>query len=267
MKRNRRRIFNAYWKVWMNEKPIELIRPDWPAPRRVGALATTRKGGFSTAPYDGLNLALHVGDDPATVEANRELLCREAKLPAEPCWLKQTHSTIVTRIDRDNNFSLQSDAAVTNNKGQVLAIMTADCLPLLICNDDGSEVAAVHAGWRGLLEGIVENTLQEMNSQTSGLMAWIGPAISQGNFEIGEEVYQGFTDGGKIASEYFIANRPGHWLCDLPGLAHDRLIQAGVEQVYLSGLCSYEDSRRFFSYRRNNVTGRMACLIWINNAA
>lgn len=243
------------------------IRPHWPAPKNVSAVATTRSGGFSIEPFTSLNLAAHVGDDPALVEANRALLQRQLDLPSKPCWLNQTHSNRVTLLNGGSNYEVDSDSAITHKKGQVAAVMTADCLPILLCNQDGSEVAAIHAGWRGLVDGVVSNTLSKMSSDPAQLMAWIGPAISQQRFEVGEDVFQLFVDRSKNATEFFHANRPQHWLCDLPGLAAQALSDDGVRQVYLSGLCSYGDASRFYSYRRDNVTGRMACLIWISNHA
>lgn len=251
----------------MIDYSIQFIRPDWPAPENVSAVATTRQGGFSVEPFDSFNLATHVGDDPASVEANRVLLHRQLDLPSKPCWLNQTHSNRVTLLNDENGYQFDSDAAISRKKGQVAAVMTADCLPILLCNRDGSEVAAIHAGWRGLVDGIIGNTLSNMSSDASQLMAWIGPAISQQRFEVGEDVYHLFADKNKNSIGFFNANRPGHWLCDLPGLAEQALSRHGLSQIHLSGLCSFSDASRFYSYRRNKVTGRMACLIWINSDA
>lgn len=246
---------------------LQLIQPIWPAPECIDAFTTTRQGGFSGGAYAGLNLARHVGDEAAAVDANRRLLLNETGLPSQPCWLNQTHSSRVTTIGDDYHYEAGSDAAVSRKKGQVLVIMTADCLPILLCSEDGSEVAAIHAGWRGLLDGIIVNTLSSMKVSPHKLIAWIGPAISQQRFEVGDEVYHLFTGSDHSAEAYFLANRPEHWLCDLPGLAQDQLNQHGVSQVFRSGLCSYDDAAGFYSYRRNKVTGRMASLIWINNDA
>ena len=251
----------------MSNHEGEFIRPHWPAPQNVSAVATTRPGGFSVEPFDGLNLADHVGDDPASVEANRDLLQGQLDLPSKPCWLNQTHSNRVTLLSGGKDYEVDSDSAISREKGRIAVVMTADCLPILLCNQNGSEVAAIHAGWRGLVDGIVSNTLSNMSSSPSEMMAWIGPAISQQRFEVGEDVFQLFVDRNKNATGFFNANRPRHWLCDLPGLAEQELSGHGIKQVYLSGLCSYEDASRFYSYRRDNITGRMACLIWINNAA
>ena len=251
----------------MIDRSIKLIRPDWPAPENVSAVATTRQGGISVAPFDGFNLATHVGDELATVKANRALLHRQLDLPSKPCWLNQTHSNRVTLLNDDNDYQCDSDAAISRKKGQIAVVMTADCLPILLCNRDGSEVAAIHAGWRGLADDIISNTLSKMSSDASQLMAWIGPAISQRRFEVGEDVYRLFADKNRNSTAFFNANRPGHWLCDLSGLAEQALSQNGITQIHLSGWCSYENASRFYSYRRNKVTGRMACLIWINSDA
>jgi YfiH family protein len=251
----------------MSDHSLQFIRPAWPAPENVNAVATTRLGGFSVEPFDGLNLAAHVGDDLAAVEANRALLQRRLDLPSKPCWLNQTHSNRVTLLSGENDYEADSDSAISRKKGQIAVVMTADCLPILLCSQDGSEVAAIHAGWRGLVDGIVSNTVSRMRSSPSQLMAWIGPAISQQRFEVGEDVFQLFVDRNKNASGFFHANRPQHWLFDLPGLTEQELSGHGVNQVCRSGLCSYDDAERFYSYRRDNVTGRMASLIWINDVA
>ncbi len=251
----------------MTSHSIELIHPDWPAPGQVNAVATTRLGGYSLNPFDGFNLADHVGDSLASVEANRALLREQLGLSSEPCWLNQTHSTYVTTLGDENGYLSNSDAAICREKGRIAVVMTADCLPILLCNQEGTEVAAIHAGWRGLVDGIIGNTISEMESDPARLIAWIGPAISQKRFEVGEDVYNFFVNTDETSTVFFNANRPGHWLCDLPGLAKNKLVRYGVKQVYLSGLCSYDDASRFYSYRRNKVTGRMACLIWINSDA
>lgn len=251
----------------MSNQVIEFIRPTWPAPQNVSAVATMRSGGVSAAPFDGLNLAGHVGDEPASVEANRKLLREQLNLPSTPCWLNQTHSNRATILRGNADYDIDSDSAITRKKGRIAVVMTADCLPILLCNEEGSEVAAIHAGWRGLADGIVSNTLAKMASATDQLMAWIGPAISQQRFEVGEDVFQLFIDSNKNADDFFHANRPQRWLCNLTGLAQQQLSELGVKQVYQSGLCSYSDASKFYSYRRDNVTGRMACLIWINSEA
>jgi hypothetical protein len=241
---------------------IETIRPGWPAPANVHACCSTRHGGVSRAPYDSLNLGLHVGDRVADVVANRKRLAEALALPAEPCWINQTHSIDVVTLEDDPRRD--ADAAITRQAGRVAVVMTADCLPILLCDRAGSEVAAVHAGWRGLQAGVIQAALAAMQSSGEELLAWIGPGISQPNFEVGDEVYAAFVDDDPAASASFLANRPGHWLCDLPGLAERVLREAGVGLVERSQDCSYADTGRFFSYRREAVTGRMASLIWIS---
>ena len=240
---------------------IETIAPGWKAPAGIEACCTTRRGGVSQAPYDQLNLGLHVGDRDADVEQNRKRLREELALPAEPSWIKQTHSARVVTLERDGNRD--ADAAITRERGRIAVVMTADCLPILLCNRDGSEVAAIHAGWRGLHAGVIESTLAEMRSRPLQLMSWIGPGISQPCFEVGEEVYAAFVDSVAAAQACFSPNRPGHWLCNLAGLAESVLRGLGIDAVTRSPYCSYRDDELFYSYRRAPVSGRMASLIWI----
>ncbi len=240
---------------------IDLIEPEWSAPAPVRAVTTTRTGGFSLAPFDSLNLALHVGDSPDHVAQNRALLQQALHLPAEPCWINQTHGIEVVTLEQDS--SRDADAAITRLPGTVAVVMTADCLPILVCNRDGTEVAAIHAGWRGLQAGVIQATLASMVSANERLMAWVGPGISQGNFEVGEEVRTAFVDSIPRAESFFRANRAGHWLCDLAGLAESVLLGQGVGEVCRYAGCTHGDADRFFSYRRNATTGRFASLIWI----
>ena len=240
----------------------KFILPQWPAPENVSACCTTRRGGISRAPYDSFNLALHVGDEADSVAVNRQRLRQQLELPAEPGWINQTHGTGAVVLE--NEINRDADAAITRRPGQVAVVMTADCLPILLCNRDGSEVAAVHAGWRGLRAGVIQSALAAMQSSNDRLMAWIGPGISQAAFEVGDEVRAAFTDTDAAAREYFEANRPGHWLCDLAGLAERVFRQQGVASVFRDCHCSYRDGELFYSYRRDGVTGRMAALIWIN---
>ena len=241
---------------------IETIQPDWDAPPDIRAYCTTRAGGISAPPFDSFNLALHVGDDPGHVAQNRQLLRQEMKLPAEPCWINQTHGIHSVTLEQEN--SRDADAAITRVPGIVAVVMTADCLPILVCNRDGSEVAAVHAGWRGLQAGVIQATLAKMKSPGEQLLAWIGPGISQSCFEVDAEVRTAFIDSMQDGQSFFKANRKGHWLCDLAGLAELVLKGQGVIDVYRAPNCSYRDAELFFSYRRNATTGRMASLIWIN---
>ena len=241
---------------------IEVVEPAWEAPPAVRALCTTRLGGVSRPPWDGLNLGLHVGDDEADVRRNRAILRRELALPAEPEWISQTHGTRCVVLEEDR--SRDADAAVTRESGRVAVVMIADCLPLLLCNRDGSEVAALHAGWRGLQAGVVQAALGRMRSRPAELMAWIGPGISQAHFEVGDEVLEAFGASVDGAAEFFRPHGAGHWMCDLAGLAERVLERQGVGRVLRDPHCSYRDADRFYSYRRERVTGRMAALIWIN---
>jgi YfiH family protein len=252
---------------------MNVIRPTWPAPAPIHALVTTRQGGVSFAPYDSLNLGDHVGDVSARVIANRQLLRKY--LPAEPIWLKQTHSIQVSTPDSRSQFSskpYEADAAVTNIPEEVLAIMTADCLPVLLSNDDGTVIGAAHAGWRGLCDGVLENTVSEMlklSNQTSAInfMAWMGPAIGPESFEVGEDVVGRFQECGLHDMQHCflpIPNKPGKYLADLYQLARDRLKRVGVISISGGDLCAVLDQEQFFSYRRDGVTGRFASLIWIS---
>jgi len=246
---------------------LHIVEADWDAPARIRALCTTRLGGVSQGNYRGLNLGAHVGDEPGHVERNRELLSETLDLPSAPRWLAQTHSTRVSRLDGSGRYDADADAAVTVVPDTVAVVMTADCLPVLFCNRRGGEVAAAHAGWRGLADGILEATMMAMESAPGDLLAWIGPAIGQAHFEVGDEVRDRFVARQETAASRFEASRPGHWLCDLAGLAHDILLERGVSSVHPSGLCCYQDSERFYSYRREKLTGRMASLIWISAGA
>jgi hypothetical protein len=241
---------------------IETLKPDWAAPPQISACCTTRRGGVSQEPFDSLNLGLHVGDRADHVLQNRQRLREELLLPSDPCWINQTHSVEVVTLEQDDNRD--ADAAITREAGRIAVVMTADCLPILLCNRAGSEVAAIHAGWRGLQAGVIQSTLAAMHSSPRQLMAWIGPGISQASFEVGDEVYAAFVDALPGVASCFSANRPGHWLCDLAGLAASVLRRGGVAEVSLSPHCSYRDVEMFYSYRRETVTGRMASLIWIN---
>lgn len=237
------------------------IVPDWPAPARVRALVTTRGGGVSLPPYASLNLGDHVGDDPAAVAANRALLGRS--LPAEPLWLSQVHGTAVADADRDPPGSI-ADASVARRPGTVCAVLTADCLPVLLCDREGSVVGAAHAGWRGLCEGVLEAVVGAMGVEPERLLAWLGPAIGPAAFEVGDEVRAAFIARDPAAAGAF---RPGatagKWLADLYALARQRLAGCGVADVYGGGLCTVSDAGRFFSYRRDGATGRFASLVWI----
>jgi len=240
---------------------LELIAADWPAPARVRAYATTRIGGVSAAPYAGLNLAGHVGDDPAAVAANRRLLREALRLPAEPLWLEQVHGTAVVEAAQAA-CECQADASIATRPGTVCVVMTADCLPLLLCDRAGTRVAAVHAGWRGLNAGVIEATVERLGVVPDSLLVWLGPAIGPAAFEVGDEVRSAFVAHDPAAAAAFKPSPGGRWLADLYALARQRLAGCGVTAVYGGGLCTYSDATRFYSYRRDGVTGRMASLVW-----
>lgn len=246
------------------------IIPDWPAPANVRAFQTTRDGGVSLGAYASLNLGDHVGDDPVVVARNRALL--RATLPGDPVWLKQVHGNIVADADRTVGVP-EADAALARQPGKVCAVMTADCLPLLLCDEAGTVVAAAHAGWRGLAGGVTEATVQAMNVAPERLLVWLGPAIGPQAFEVGEEVRQVFMAHDPEAAKAFVPS-PGlstqdsvfstpKWLADIYLLARQRLALLGVKRVYGGGLCTFTDAERFYSYRRDRATGRMASLIWL----
>lgn len=238
---------------------IEFIKPNWPAPKQVKALTTTRSGGVSEAEYDSLNLALHVGDDQSKVSVNRELVQKSSSHPPVQ-WLNQIHSNKVVEFS-EAGLLLDADSMVTDKAESTCAVMTADCLPVLFTNSSGRWVAAAHAGWRGLANGILKNTVSLYN-QDESLMAWIGPAISRDCFEVGDEVRQAFLDLDDSNQSYFIQNNRGRWQADLAALAKTQLEAMGVE-VYLSQLCTFNNEQQFYSYRRDGQTGRIASMIWI----
>ncbi|MDP1683326.1 MAG: peptidoglycan editing factor PgeF [Burkholderiales bacterium] len=239
-------------------KGAEWIVPDWPAPSNVRALITTRAGGVSTGPYASMNPADHVGDDPHAVAQNRALL--RAALPSEPFWLKQVHGDIVAEADVG---PVEADACIARAAGQVCVVLTADCLPVLLCTVDGSVVGAAHAGWRGLCAGVLERTAAAMGVPGQQVLAYLGPAIGPRAFEVGPEVRESFMAQDASATAAFTPQANGKYLADLYLLARQRLARVGVTQVYGGGDCTYSDPERFFSYRRDGATGRMAALVWI----
>lgn len=242
--------------------PPEWLRPDWPAAGRVRALSTTRHGGVSAAPYATFNVGDHVGDDPAAVAANRARL--RACLPGEPCWLRQVHGTRVVEA-QPGQPAPEADAAFTRVPGVVLAIQAADCLPVLLAARDGSVIAAAHAGWRGLSGGVIENALAAMQVDPAAVQAWLGPAIGQDAYQVGGEVEAHFTWADPRAAAAFRPDpvQPGRYRMDLYALARQRLAASGVGAIHGGGFCTATDAGRFFSYRRDGPTGRMASLLWI----
>ena len=252
----------------MGEGSRLYLTPDWPAPARVRALCTVRRGGVSLAPYKSLNLGQSVGDDPAALAENLRRLSAQAALPGVPHWLRQVHGAAV--VDLDQEGSREADAAYTRIPGRICAIQTADCLPVLFAACDGSLVAAAHAGWRGLAAGVLEESLAALVAAAPPgmpFMAWLGPAISPAHFEVGEEVRECFVSADPEAEIAFVANPRGRWQCDLYTLARRALARAGIADIYGGEHCSFAETSRFYSYRRDGQTGRMASLIWIDPAA
>lgn len=237
------------------------IIPNWPAPANVRSLQTTRRGGVSVFPYESLNLGSHVGDSGFAVAQNRRLL--NCVLPGEPMWMEQVHGTRVA--DADNlAASLRADACTARRKGSICAVMTADCLPVLLCDTQGTVVAAVHAGWRGLAAGVTEAAILAMGVAPQHLMVWLGPAISQPVFEVGADVRAAFVDADELAASAFICCAPGKYLADLYALARLRLNALGITQIYGGDRCTFIEEAEFFSYRRDGVTGRQGTFIWLD---
>lgn len=239
-----------------------MIIPDWPAPARIKAISTTRMGGISTGCYASLNLGDHVGDDPRTVATNRQLLGQ--RLPIEPLWLTQVHGKTVVDAACTCPHA-EADAAISRMANRICTIMTADCLPVLLCDKYGTAVGAAHAGWRGLNAGILEATVNAMRSPAQDILAWLGPAIGPDAFEVGEEVRTAFMAyDTKAAQAFRPGKQAGKWHADLYLLARQRLADCGVTQVYGGDRCTFTESDTFFSYRRDGQTGRTASLIWLD---
>ncbi len=236
------------------------LKPDWPLPPHVHAAVTLRTGGISTGSYSSLNPADHVNDDPVHVLANRQIIKDMLKLPAEPVWLQQVHGIETVKADRTGT-PVPADASYTDQPETVCAVLTADCLPVLFCGDEGRVIAAAHAGWRGLQAGIITQTHKAMNCRN--IQVWLGPAIGPDQFEVGEEVRTAFVNDNPAAAAAFRSTRSGKWLADIYRLARIKLTEIGVERIYGGGFCTVTDSGRFYSYRRDGgATGRMASLIW-----
>ncbi|WP_442498373.1 peptidoglycan editing factor PgeF [Methylobacter sp. sgz302048] len=235
------------------------LEPDWPAPGHIHAATTLRSGGVSKGAFASLNPATHVGDDAETVRQNRQIIKAMLALPAEPVWLEQVHSN--KAVDAGKTQSLvQADASFTDEAGVVCAVLTADCLPLLVCNAEGSRIAAIHAGWRGLLSGVIGNTVTAMGNQD--LLVWLGPAIGPACFEVGAEVREAFIEKSARFAAAFKECGNGKWLADIYQLARVDLAALGIDRIYGGNLCTVTDHERFYSYRRDKETGRMATLIW-----
>jgi YfiH family protein len=236
--------------------------PDWPAPSRVRAVSTLRVGGVSAPPFDSFNLAAHVDDDPEAVAANRRRLRRDLDLPGEPVWLDQVHGCAVHVADGGARGG-RADAVVSGEPGRVCVVMTADCLPVLLCDRSGNRVAAVHAGWRGLAEGVIGAGVRALASNPRDLLAWLGPAIGPEAFEVGGEVRAAFVALDPFNGDGFRPSPAGRWLADIKFLAQRQLRALGVHAVYDGAGCTFTERERFFSYRRDRRTGRMASLIWL----
>lgn len=243
----------------------QLIIPEWPAPKSVHAYSTTRQGGYSNPPFEYFNLHFKTGEQPEIITKNRRLLKTTLNLPSEPTWLTQPHGNLV--VDAAKPATLDADgsyyAVENSDNNPVCIVTTADCLPILLCNQAGTEIAALHAGWRSLAEGIIENGLAKFNSTPNEILAWLGPAISQKHFAVGTEVRDKFIEHDPNAATAFKPTAVNKWLADLYQLAQQRLAARGITKIYGGNFCTYTDKNRFYSYRRNNQTGRMASLIWI----
>ena len=246
-----------------------VIVPDWPAPARVRAASTQRAGGVSRGSYASLNLSTAVGDNATSVARNRRILAEMLDLPAEPLWLGQVHgATVLELVGGDPPAARQppaADGAVTSRRGQPCVVLTADCLPVLLCDTSGTRVGVAHAGWRGLAGGVLGSAVSRMGVDPGRLLAWIGPGIGSGAYEVGGEVLEQFAASDPDAAKYFAPNPNGRWQADLYGLARQRLRAAGVEAVYGGGWCTHTESEQFFSHRRESPCGRMATVIWMES--
>jgi len=259
MKQNNKKQSTSYLPLnWLNK------------PENVQAFTTLISGGYSTGNYSQFNLASHVGDDLAAVRVNREKLFEDLNLPAEPVWLDQVHSNKVILAGENlvqgtvaEPHVMQADASISRTPGVVCAVLTADCLPVFFCNQSGSEVAVAHAGWRGLHGGIITATVNTMRSSAEALLVSLGPAIGPKAFEVGEEVFNAFVDKNRKNRSAFVENRKHHYLCDIYQLARIELESLGVTRVSGGNYCTYSEAQRFYSYRRQQITGRMASLIWL----
>ena len=240
---------------------LPLIYPDWPLEDKVCAFTTTRAGGCSTSPYDGFNLAIHVDDQVEDVIKNRNRLNEYFSFTSSPKWLQQTHSNIVVRADEIEPDSIEADATFATTRNEICAVLTADCLPVLLADRNGECVAAAHAGWQGLAKGIIQETIHAMSDYIKPEYAWLGPAIGPQAFEVGEDVYDTYMDSNIAYQRAFSAKKPGKWNLDIYAAAKIVLAAADIPYVYGGAYCTYQDQDRFFSYRRSEKTGRMATVI------
>ena len=268
-----------YWIIQVNSNlnPHNIcmhnwLTPDWPAPSNIKAVTTTKIGGVSKGAFDSMNLADHVEDDPQAVQANRAMLKEQLRLPGDPCWPTQVHGTdVVSAMEAKTGAGVgpgigtEADGVYSLQSGEVCAVLTADCLPVLICDKAGTRIAAVHAGWRGLLAGVMEAALEKLEIPGSETLVWLGPAIGPNAFEVGEEVRNQFIGRDPLTKAAFQQSSADRWWLDIVRLASIRLSIKGVNQVYGGDWCTFTDRERFYSYRRDGVTGRMASLIWIDS--
>lgn len=234
---------------------------DWPAPKHVRAGTTIRLGGHSQAPYNDLNLALHVGDEPGNVKKNREIIINYLELQSDPIWLDQTHSSNIIPINTAPE-NREADGSFTTKQHKVCTIMTADCVPVLFCNNKGTKIASIHAGWKGICRGIIENAIKEF-SEPDSMLAWIGPCISSEYYEVGKDVYERCLNHSTPLKSEFNQIDEDHWHCDLANIVKIILKNTGVGAIYECGLCTYKMDDLFFSYRREGNTGRTASMIWM----
>lgn len=243
------------------DKSSQIIIPDWQVPDHVKALSTKRTGGVSQGAFNSNNLALHVEDNESDVLKNRALLASSYALPSQPFWLNQTHTTIAVKA---GGKAIDADASFSQQVGEVCVVMTADCLPVLLCDKEGKQVAAIHAGWRGLVNGIIESTLEQFSAGGREIIAWLGPAIGPNAFEVGVEVKDQFVKHDLDSLKAFRQCTEDKWLADIYKLARMRLENAGVDSISGGDYCTFTDEADFFSYRRDGVCGRMASLVWLD---
>jgi polyphenol oxidase len=241
-----------------------VIRPDWRAPRHVRAAFTLRTGGVSVGPFASLNVGHHVGDVPDAVSENRRRVREALALPAEPAWLEQVHGATVVSLDE--TVGGRADASMARTTGKICAIQVADCMPVLFADREGTAIAAAHAGWRGLSGGVLESTVRALALPPERLLAWLGPAIGPAGFEVGADVRDAFTRDDPATTKAFAPNAHGKWQCDLAALARRRLARLGLRDVTGGQWCTWSDASRFYSYRRDGQCGRMAALIWMEDA-
>jgi YfiH family protein len=252
------------WQAKMRARPgvhPDWIVPDWPAPARVRAFVTTRAGGVSRGPYATMNLSATNGDDAMDVARNRAIVCEA--LPGLPAWMRQVHGIEVADLDHWSGDRPTADAAAASIQGRVCNVLTADCLPVFLCDADGERVAVAHAGWRGLAAGVIESAVAALGAAPGAVLAWLGPAIGPRAFEVGPEVREAFVSRDARAESAFATHVPGKYLADLYALARQRLEAMGVTQVSGGGFCTYQETGRFFSYRREKLSGRMGAFIWL----